>query len=198
MYLYVMCVKKPTIFFIHEWKKTYADELIFSSWVKKYANQILVSQFQYRFPYFFSCFKNSWKKSQLLSFWLLYKIVDFYMKAIFWSKYNYKFYFYFWRIVFQFLIVNEPYGNSKSDPSISMQMIELYDKTFVWLFKVHHLKQARFLLLRRWFFFLGRKFSIFSQICVVCVFRVWLGPNSPVLFKTFLFFISIQWKLVKL
>lgn len=23
-----------------------------------------------------------------------------------------------------------------------MQMIELYDKTFVWLFKVHHLKQA--------------------------------------------------------
>ena len=92
-----------------------------------------------------------------------------------------KFYFYFWRIVFQFLIVNEPYGNSKSDPSISMQMIELYDKTFVWLFKVHHLKQARFLLLRRWFFFLGRKFSIFSQICVVCVFRVWLGPNSPAL-----------------
>ena len=105
MYLYVKC-KKPTIFFIHEWKKTYADELIFSSWVKKYANQILVSQFQFRFPYFSVVFKNSWKKSQLLSFWLLYKIVDFYMKAIFWSKYIYRFYFYFWRIVFLFLIVH--------------------------------------------------------------------------------------------
>ena len=142
------------------------------------------------------------KKNSTFVFWLssVQKIVDFYMKAIFWSKYIYKFHFYFWRIVFQFLIVSwmNPMEIQKVIRQFLCKWLSCMTKLLCDFSKFITSSKLDSYSLGDDFFFLGRKFSIFSQICVVCVFRVWLGPNSPVLFKTFLFFHWIQWKLAKL